>query len=571
MLAKFIEQQQLSEEFSSTAKNFYIPIAEKIARRVKISKKKPLFIGVNGCQGSGKSTFTAFLTDYLKDKYHFHIVNLSLDDFYLSKQARKTLAETIHPLFATRGVPGTHDTALMKNTLMALKKTNTDIKLSKFNKATDDLYPQEQWSMAPKEVDLVLFEGWCWGAQPQTNEQLNIAINNFEQEKDPKGIWRKHVNKQLQQFYTPLYEMMDLWLMLKAPSFNCVENWRWQQEEKLAAKTAGAGVMSQAEVKHFIQFYQRLTEECLANLPNKCHWVLPLDENRSINQIIEKDSIMDKQSLIFTDLDGTLLDHFDYSFQAAVETINHLKAKQVPIIPNTSKTFAEMLHIRQLVDLHSPFIIENGAAIYIPIGYFATQPEGTITRDGYWVKEFCPSREHWLELLASVDAKYQNLFQGFTQLTLDELCHLTGLPEENALFAMDRKYTEPLLWHGDNQTKNEFIAHMESMGAHMLQGGRFLHVGGHSDKGLALTWLTNIYAKEIQTAIQTIALGDSHNDNEMLEVADVAIQIKSPIHPFPLLNKSQLCFRSTECGPKGWAECLNNYLLLSSNPVSIGA
>ncbi|MGJ8692103.1 MAG: HAD-IIB family hydrolase [Thalassotalea sp.] len=571
MLAKFVIEHNLSESFVSTAEQFYIPLADKVATRCQLSLNKPLFIGVNGCQGSGKSTLTAFLTEYLSENHQLNVVNLSLDDFYLSKQARIELSQKIHPLFATRGVPGTHNISLLSETLSQLKNSSAPIKLSKFNKATDDLYPESQWQTAPKHVDIVLFEGWCWGAQAQTEQALTAAINSVESEHDAKGIWRHYVNQQLKKHYQPLYHTMDLWLMLQAPSFACVEDWRWQQEEKLAVKNSGAGVMNKAQVQQFIQFYQRLTEVCLSNLPEKCHWVLTLDKTRKVTQMFEKDSIMEKQSLIFTDLDGTLLDHFDYSFLAASPIIEQLKKQKIPIIPNTSKTYAEMIKILTTINLNTPFIIENGAAIYIPIGYFDTQPEGTSIRGEYWVKEFCPPRAHWLELLANIEEKYIDLFQGFSKLSLEELCNLTGLQPENAEYALDRKYTEPLLWHGDNCNKAEFIAHMESLGAHMLQGGRFLHVGGHSDKGLALTWLANIYTKQLKIPVQTIALGDSHNDNEMLEIADIAIQIKSPIHPFPILNKSEQCFRSTEVGPKGWAECLSNILFLQSHPITIGA
>lgn len=569
MLATFLKNHNLPDEFINTAESFYIPLAEKI-RRYKKTYRPVLFIGVNGCQGSGKSTLTAFLTDYLTEKYNLSIVNLSLDDFYLSKDSRLRLAEKKHPLLATRGVPGTHNIKLLDETINALKKQKPNTKISKFSKAADDLYPHDQWDTCPDKIDIVLLEGWCWGVLPQTPNELINPVNNFEAIQDKNTAWRKYVNQQLNEYYQPLYAHMNLWIMLQAPSFMSVENWRWQQEEKLALKNSGKGVMSKQQVHNFIQYYQRLTQVCLTTLPSKCHWVLTLNEDRKILQMIEKEPNMAIQPLIFTDLDGTLLDHFDYSFSKAQIMIDELKKHKTPIIPNTSKTFVEMLKIQTDLALNSPFIIENGAAVYIPIGYFEQQPEDTIIKDGYWVKEFCPKRSHWLELLDSVREQYDDLFQGFSNLSLDELCNLTGLSPESAALAIDRKYTEPLLWHGDNNDKDEFISHMESLGAHMLQGGRFLHVGGHSDKGLALTWLANAFEKHLNITVQTIALGDSHNDNEMLEIADVSMQIKSPIHPFPILNKTKHCFRSTEFGPKGWAECLSTFFFLPKSSVSTG-
>ena len=574
MLKRFIQQHDLSTEFSDTAKQYFIPLAERLYQQ-SCFKKTPLFIGVNGCQGSGKSTFTAFLTDYLTDKYSINIINLSLDDFYLSKKSRQSLAKNVHPLLATRGVPGTHDTSLLEKSLNALKEETPNIKLSRFNKATDDLYPKELWQTSPNRVDIVFLEGWCWGVDAQPIEELKDAVNNFEQEKDTNTAWRSYVNTQLKNHYEQLYSFMDIWVMLKAPSFDSVEQWRWQQEEKLALTSSGSGVMSKQQVHNFIQYYQRLTNVCLTTLPKKCDWVLPLNNERKISKVTFndnniKDESMTKQSIIFTDLDGTLLDHFDYGFDEAQDVINELKERNIPIIPNTSKTYAEVVRIQSKLGINTPFIIENGSAIYIPVNYFNTQPEDTILIGNYWVKEFCPPRQYWLELLESLSDNYNELFQGFSKLSTEELCNLTGLTAEDAKYAIKRQYTEPLLWHGDNSNKSNFIAHMESLGAHMLQGGRFLHVGGHADKGIAMTWLSNVFAQQFNLPVQSIALGDSHNDNAMLETADFAMQIKSPIHPFPILNRTENSFRSTDCGPKGWAECLTSFFFLQQQVLKIG-
>lgn len=564
MLTEFIEKHHLPEEFKATATNFYIPLAEKIAKQAQ-RKVNTWFLGINGCQGSGKSTLTDFLTQYLSSTYNLSIVNLSLDDFYLSKQARLKLAEKVHPLLATRGVPGTHNTTLLKETLAAFKSNtpNRELALSKFDKASDDLVPKDNWSLAPEKIDIVLFEGWCWGVTPQGEQQLNDPINLLEKVEDNNGAWRKYVNEQLTKNYLPLYDFMDAWLMLKAPSFDCVSNWRWQQEEKLTQHNNSvntSGIMTKPQVIRFIQHYQRLTEHCLAYLPQKCHWLLCLDDKRKITTLIEKEEVMNEHPIIFTDLDGTLLDHFDYSFSDALDVINRLKANNIPIIPNTSKTFAEMVEIQKEIGLNAPFIVENGAAVFIPIGHFATQPENTKIEGNYWIKEFCPDREHWLSLLKDGTDEFTDLFQGFSNLSLEELCNLTGLKPESATFALQRKYTEPLLWHGDNKQKIAFIAHMESLGAHLLQGGRFLHVGGDSDKGNAMVWLAKEYEKQYNQKVQTIALGDSHNDIAMLQSADIAIQIKSPIHPFTALTKKDNCYKTTEFGPKGWAQTIDEIL-----------
>ncbi|WP_144211601.1 HAD-IIB family hydrolase [Shewanella donghaensis] len=278
---------------------------------------------------------------------------------------------------------------------------------------------------------------------------------------------------------------------------------------------------------------------------------------------------MTTRPLIFTDMDGTLLDHFDYSFSSAIDVIEGLNEKKIPIIPNTSKTFAEMEKFQQTIGFNSPFISENGAVIYIPIGYFDNQPIDTITQGYYWVKEFCQQRSHWLSLLTLEAIEFAGDYIGFSSLSAEELCELTDLAPDKAALALVRHYSEPLLWTSDEPRKQAFIEHMKSLGANMLQGGRFLHVGGHTDKGLAMDWLAQVYANQYQTCVQTIALGDSGNDSAMLEAADIAIQIKSPTHTFPQIHTSSQPIQSSHYGPKGWAECLQALFLNCNSSTSL--
>lgn len=266
---------------------------------------------------------------------------------------------------------------------------------------------------------------------------------------------------------------------------------------------------------------------------------------------------MIKHPIIMTDLDGTLLDHYSYSFEPAKGVLDYLESQHVPLIANTSKTFAELVHIRKEINNHFPFVVENGAAIYIPQKLFPACPQGCTDEGPYWRFQLSRSREHWLELIHQVKSRYQSLYTPFHSLSDEQIAKLTGLSIEEAHRAAQRQFGEPLLWHGDREDKEDFIQEVKMLGGHVLQGGRFLHVGDKVNKGVAMEWLKALY----QTAnpsqnIQTIALGDSHNDIDMLEAADHAVIVASPAHPAPTVNRSHNLIKTQEYGPKGWAQAL---------------
>jgi D-glycerate 3-kinase len=293
MLLNFIQKHSLTASFFYTANDFYIPLANKLAKdyqqKLKVQHKSTFFLGINGCQGSGKSTLAEFLAEYLNKQFNLSVVVLSLDDFYLDKPQRQQLAQQYHPLFKTRGVPGTHDVKLLKSVLAQLKnskRTDKAICLPQFDKAQDTPLPIQSWISVKLGVDIVLFEGWCWGIPAENSNELSLPINELEARYDQKGIWRKHVNQTLQYDYQPLYDFMDTWLMLKAPSFDVVFRWRLEQEKKLAKAIGNIGsansVMSTDEVNKFIQFFQRLTIHGLNVLPAKVDMILELGNNREI-------------------------------------------------------------------------------------------------------------------------------------------------------------------------------------------------------------------------------------------------------------------------------------------------
>jgi D-glycerate 3-kinase len=527
---------------------------------------------VNGTQGSGKSTLSDLLVHLFKHKHHLSAVCFSLDDFYLSRQQREDLATEIHPLFKTRGVPGTHDLALAIKTLKCLLEGKAT-RIPRFNKAIDDRYDQKDWTVIDKPVDIIIFEGWCLGAQAQSEQTLTEAINDLESEEDASLRWRSYINQQLLGPYQHLFSYIDQWVMLKAPSFECVYQWRLEQEDKLKAKLAASGsnddsgVMNENEVARFIKFYQRITTHLLVTLPAKVHHLFELDEKRQVvnyqQQNVVKEGGQNLTSLlIFTDMDGSLLNHDTYDFSDAMPVMENLKQSGVPVIPCTSKTAAELFSLRIKLDNPYPFIVENGAAVFIPIGTFLKQPDDTIVVGNYWVKEFTQPRSHWLALLQSLNHHYEGCYKGFSQMTLAEIIEATGLDETAAQESSQRDYGEPLMWQGTEQQKTQFVEALTLHGATILQGGRFIHVCGDANKGQALRWLTAVYQTMSDDANEfvTVAIGDSHNDIAMLETADMALLIRSPSHELPKLNRTHDVYVSDAVAPLGWKQGVEKIL-----------
>jgi len=268
-------------------KRIYIPISFWIENKYK-KKGSTLFLGFSGGQGSGKTTITGILKIILKKFFKRKICVSSIDDFYKSLKEREKMASNIHPLFQTRGVPGTHDTNLiMKFLRKVIKKKFKKFKLPKFDKSIDDRLKKKYWDNVKKKPEIVILEGWCVGAKPQKNSLINKPINTLEKNEDKNLIWRKYVNKKLKKEYKKIFSMIDNFIFIKIPNFKIVSKWRFLQEKKLEKKSKSKKkIMSYSEIKRFIMFYERITLQMLKDLSKSASIVMLLKRNHEIKKIL---------------------------------------------------------------------------------------------------------------------------------------------------------------------------------------------------------------------------------------------------------------------------------------------
>lgn len=243
--------------------------------------------------------------------------------------------------------------------------------------------------------------------------------------------------------------------------------------------------------------------------------------------------------IVVTDLDATLLDHNTYSFLAAQSAIDRLQALEIPLILNSSKTAHEMLQIRKQLHNSHPFIIENGSAVMLPKG------------ENLEECSLGMNRAEILTIIHTLREQYAFAFSGFADMDIEALMAHTGLSMESATLAMQRQFTEPLLWQDSDKQLQMFADKIESEGLNLIKGGRFWHVSGTADKGKALYLLRDYYQQQKGQEPLILALGDSENDLPMLQAADYAVLVKSPARDFPAFTHKNLR-RTQEYGPAGW-------------------
>lgn len=247
-----------------------------------------LVVGIAGAQGSGKSTLARAVAGRLALQ-GIASATLSIDDLYLTRAERLALAAREHPLLATRGVPGTHDVALGLHLIAALER-GEPVRLPRFDKARDDRAAPTGWPAAPVRTRVLLLEGWCVGALPEPEATLNKPVNALERDEDADGRWRRRANAALAGDYARLFARIDRLVLLAAPDFDVVAQWRTEQEQGLRKELgtdAGPlpGVMTAPQIARFVMFYERITRAMLRDVPARADLVISLDSARGISAI----------------------------------------------------------------------------------------------------------------------------------------------------------------------------------------------------------------------------------------------------------------------------------------------
>ena len=279
----FLDAHRLPASYARDIEIYFLPLATWLAARRE--KGNPLVIGINGAQGTGKSTLGDFLAIATRVLYGWNAAVLSIDDFYLTRAERAALADEEHPLLMTRGVPGTHDIALLQDTLDRICGLDKGQSFAppRFDKSIDDR-SSPPWPAIEGPVDLIALEGWCIGTLPQEEEALIEPVNELERQHDPDGHWRRWVNHRLRTEYLSVWDRLDALVYLQAPGFDAIFRWRLEQETKLAA-TAGAGasgVMSRDELCEFVSYYERLTRQALQTMPTAADVVFELGTDHQV-------------------------------------------------------------------------------------------------------------------------------------------------------------------------------------------------------------------------------------------------------------------------------------------------
>jgi len=282
-------------------------------------------------------------------------------------------------------------------------------------------------------------------------------------------------------------------------------------------------------------------------LPAVCHKASPM-------------SIKHCQLVIFTDLDGTLLDYHNYSCDRVAPLVLRLKRAAVIIVFCSSKTRAEQELYRKKLGISSPFIVEDGGAVFIEKGYFPFHYDYHRIINSYQVIELGMPYKEVRRRLDEVRQKNNLAFQGFGDMDTAQVAGLTGLDMASAGLARKREYEETLNLTGSKEEISLILKKIEEAGLKWTRGTRFYGVMGSSDKGKAVKILIGLFNRKLGK-IKTIGVGDSLNDVPMLAEVDVPVLVQKPGKYWEEINLPNL-YRVEGVGPEGWVKAIEKLVAI---------
>jgi mannosyl-3-phosphoglycerate phosphatase len=265
------------------------------------------------------------------------------------------------------------------------------------------------------------------------------------------------------------------------------------------------------------------------------------------------------QLLIFSDIDGTLIDFATYSYAESATAVSALLARHIPLILCSSKTRAEQENLRRELAIPDPFIVENGSAIFIPPGTFAFAFPHRLV-DGWQVVGLGATAVHIRQTLATIRHQFGLAFQGFSDLSVKEVAAITGLDEAAAARARQREYSETLVTRFSAQELARLEAALAERSLAIVSGGKFHTVtGAGADKGTAVAHLSALYRQQCGDVL-TFGLGDSANDAPLLAAVDRPYLVQRPGGQWQEMEIAGL-ERVTAVGPTGWRQVVESILL----------
>lgn len=256
--------------------------------------------------------------------------------------------------------------------------------------------------------------------------------------------------------------------------------------------------------------------------------------------------------VIFTDLDGTLLDHETYEWGAAKPALKLCHCHNIPIIPVSSKTRAEIEIFQDQLGLSAPFISENGGGIFFPRPSHPEGPQGAVPTENYWKLSLGPPYDALVMALREIRDELGWVIRGCSEMTPQEISDRTGLDLETSHLASRREHDEPfIIVDPVGKDMNALEEAAERRGFQITKGGRFYHLHGKKDKGEAVKRLI-LWYKRSQPRLISVALGDSPTDFSMLEQVDHPVLIRSSQMFSGLKDRIPGLMITKQAGPEGW-------------------